>query len=81
MQTVFVGPIGLVLVRGVGGGGGGEGRGEMRLVLTSKKRNERREHVLWTAKDAPRSRRIYVMITPLDVRLLKIIVTHKNQDC
>ena len=56
LQTVFVGPTGLVLVRGVGGGG--EGRGEMRLVLTSKKRSERREHVLWTAKDAPRSRRI-----------------------
>ena len=62
MQTVFVGPTGLVLVRGGGGGGGRDGRNEigvgMRLVLTSKKRNERREHVLWTAKDAPRSRRI-----------------------
>ena len=61
LQTVFVGPTGLVLVRG-GGGGGREGRNEigvgMRLVLTSKKRNERREHELWTANDAPRSRRI-----------------------
>ena len=59
LQTVFVGPTGLVLVRG---GGGREGRNEigvgMRLVLTSKKRNERREHELWTAKDAPRSRHI-----------------------
>ena len=32
LQTVFVGPTGLVLVRGAGGGGE-EGRGEMRLVL------------------------------------------------
>ena len=33
LQTVFVGPTGLVLVRGGGGGFGGEGTGKMRLVL------------------------------------------------
>lgn len=42
-----------------------------------------REHLFWTARTHKEVRtiRIQVMMTPVDVRLPKIIVTNKNREC